>query len=99
MTFADLAACGRCWPTPGVVPTVRSSGGTIHVGRINRRNHCLACAPFTQAVPHLVDSSPVLRRFCRQLLHRKEYGRARIALFRKAFGIMRRMLLWDTPHR
>jgi transposase len=83
----------------GVVPTVRSSGGTTHVGRINRRSRSLTRTLFTQAVLHLVDSSPVLEEFYRRILQRKGYGRARIAVLRRTFGMMRRMLLSNTPYR
>ena len=82
----------------GVVPTVRSSGGTTRVGRLNRRSRCMARTLFTQAVLHLVDSSPQLGRFYRELVPRR-YGRARIAILRKTFGMMRRMLLSNTPYR
>jgi transposase len=83
----------------GVVPTVRSSGGTTHVGRLNRRSRSLARTLFTEAVLHLADSSPLLGRFHRELVQRKGYGRARIAILRKIFGMMRRMLLSNTPYR
>ena len=83
----------------GVVPTVRSSGGTTHVGRLNRRSRCLARTLFTQAVLHLADSSPLLGGFYRELVQRKGHGRARIAILRKTFGMMRRMLLSNTPYR
>jgi transposase len=83
----------------GVVPTVRSSGGTTHVGRINRRSRSLTRTLFTQSVLHLADSSPILNRFYRDLVGRKGYGRARIAVIRKTIGIMRRMLLSNTQYR
>jgi transposase len=83
----------------GVVPTVHSSGGTTHVGHLNRCSRSLARTLFTQSVPHLVDSSPLLARFYRELVQRKGYGRARIAVLRKTFGIMRRMLLSNTQYR
>ena len=83
----------------GVVPTVRSSGGTTHVGRINRHSRSLARTLFTQAVFHLAASSPLLTRFYRELVERKGYGRARIAIVRKTFGMMRRMLLSNTSYR
>jgi transposase len=83
----------------GVVPTVRSSGGTTHVGRINRRSRSLTRTLFTQAVLHLVDSSPALEEFYRRILQRKGYGRARIAVLRRTFGMMRRMLLSNAPYR
>jgi len=83
----------------GVVPTVRSSGGTTHVGRINRKSRSLARTLFTQAILHLTDSSPLLKEFYQRLVERKGYGRARIAVLRKTFSIMRRMLLTNTPYR
>jgi transposase len=83
----------------GVVPTVRSSGGTTHLGRLNRRSRCLSRTLFTEAALHLANSSPVLGRSFREMVQHKGYGRARIALLRKTFGIMRRMLLSNTPYR
>jgi transposase len=83
----------------GVVPTVRSSGGITHSGAINRRSRKFSRTLFTQAAIHLVDSSPILERFYRKLVERKGYGRARIALLRKVFSIMRRMLLASEQYR
>ena len=83
----------------GVVPTVRSSGGVTHNGAINRRSRVMSRSLFTQAVIHLVDSSPVMDRFYRQVVARRGYGRARIALLRKIFAIMRRMLLSQELYR
>ncbi len=83
----------------GVVPTVRSSGGVTHSGAINRRSRKLSRTLFTQAAIHFVDSSPSLERFYRELAARKGYGRARIALLRKVFSIMRRMLLAGEGYR
>jgi transposase len=83
----------------GVVPTVRASGGVTHYGAINRRSRALSRSLFTQAVIHLVDSSPVIERFYRELVVRKGCGRARIALLRKIFSMMRRMLLAHELYR
>ncbi len=83
----------------GVVPTVRSSGGVTRIGAINRRSRALSRSLFTQVAIHLVNSSPVVGRFYRELSHRKGYGRARIALLRKTFSMMRRMLLSGQPYR
>lgn len=83
----------------GVVPTVRSSGGVTHNGAINRRSRVMSRSLFTQAVIHLVDSSPVMDRFYRQVVARRGYGRARIALLRKTFTMMRRMLLSREQYR
>ena len=83
----------------GVVPTVRSSGGVTHSGAINRRSRHLSRTLFTQAVNHFADSSPLLEHFYRDLIDRKGHGRARIALLRKVFSMMRRMLLSGEVYR
>ena len=83
----------------GVVPTVRSSGGVTHNGAINRHSRHLSRTLFTQAVNHFVDSSPLLEHFYRDLVDRRGYGRARIALLRKIFSMMRRMLLAKEVYR
>ena len=94
-----FASARRLHSYLGVVPTVRSSGGVTHNGAINRRSRGLTRSLFTQTVIHLVDSSPVLAHFYRELVARKGYGRARIALLRKIFSMMRRMLLAGEPYR
>jgi hypothetical protein len=87
----------------GMVPTVRSSGGVTRNGVISRRSRTMTRSLFTQAVIPLVDSSHTLARFYRELVARKGYGRARIALLRKIFSLMRPMLLarelyrWTEP--
>jgi transposase len=83
----------------GVVPTVRSSGGVTHNGAINRSSRHFSRTLFTQSVCHFVDSSRLLERFYRDLVDRKGYGRARIALIRKVFSMMRRMLLAGELYR
>jgi len=83
----------------GVVPKVRSSGGTTHHGKINRASRHLARTLFTQVVPHLVDSSPLMGSFYSALVARKGYGRARIAVIRKTFSVMRRILLDGQSYR
>jgi hypothetical protein len=69
------------------------------VGRLNRRSRSLARTLFSEAVLHVADSSPVLGRFYGELVQSKGHGRARIAILRKTFGMMRRMLLSNTPYR
>ena len=69
------------------------------MGRLNPRSRRLAHTLFTQVVLHLVESSPQLGRFYRELLPRQGYGRARVAILRKTFGMMRRMLLTNSPYR
>jgi len=94
-----FASARRLQSYLGTVPTVRSSGGVTHNGAINRRSRGLTRTLFTQAVIHLVDSSPLLAHFYRELVARKGYGRARIALLRKIFSMMRRMLLAGEVYR
>ena len=83
----------------GVVPTVRSSGGISQIGHITRQSRSLARTLFTQAAHHVVASSPILKDWYYELMHRKGRGRARIAMIRKTFGMMRRMLLSETQYR
>jgi transposase len=83
----------------GVVPRVRSSGGKTRSGAINRASRHLARSLFTQVVPHIVGSSPSLGKFYLELAGRKGFGRARIAVLRKIFGVMRRMLLDGAQYR
>jgi transposase len=82
-----------------VVPTVRSCGGTTHVGHINRCSRQLCRTLFTQSVLHLAASSPTIKRFYQGVLDRKAHGRARIAVLRKTCGMMRRMLLNKTEYK
>jgi hypothetical protein len=50
-------------------------------------------------VLHLANSSSTMTAFYRGVLERKGYGRARIAVLRKTFGVMSRMLLAGTEYR
>jgi transposase len=83
----------------GVVPRIHSSGGITRVGHLNRSSRSLARSLFTQAIPHLADSSPELGKWYEGLAERKGKGRARIGVLRRVFGIMRRMLLKETEYR
>jgi transposase len=83
----------------GVVPSVRSSGGKTRTGGINRSSRHLARSLFTQAIPHLAASSPQLGKFYLELALRKGRGRARIAVIRKVFLIMRQMLVNGERYR
>jgi transposase len=83
----------------GVVPSTRSSGGKTRNGAITRASRHLPRTLFTQVVPHLANSSPSMARFYLELAGRKGHGRARIALLRKIFSVMRRMLLEGEQYR
>lgn len=83
----------------GVCPRVKSSGGKSKNGHINRESRKLSRTIFTQSVYHISMSSPILRKFYTDLIKRRGVGRARIALIRKTFGIMRRMLLSNIEYK
>jgi len=83
----------------GVVPRVHSSGGVTRMGHLNRCSRSLARTMLIQAIPHLADSSPLLRRWYNELMDRKGAARARIAVLRKIFATMRRMLIDGKPYR
>lgn len=83
----------------GVVPEVKSSGGKTIMGHIIRQSRNLSRTLFTQAIPHLAAASPVFSKFYKGIVNRKGYGKGRIALLRKLFGVMRRMLLDKKPFK
>ena len=83
----------------GVCPTIKSSGGHEILGHINRQSRKLSRTLFTQSVYHIANSSHRLKDFYQDLKKRRGVGRARIAVLRKIFGIMRRMLLTGELYR
>ncbi len=83
----------------GVVPTVKSSGGKIRLGSINRQSRNLSRSLFTQAIIHFVTTSPHMHEFYERTKDRRGAGRTRIAVLRRLFSIMRRMLLDNEVYR
>lgn len=83
----------------GVVPTVKSSGGKTQMGHITRQSRKLARTLFTQPVYHIANSSDMMLKFYEDLKLRRGAGRSRIAVIRKVFNIMRRMILTDEAYR
>ena len=83
----------------GVVPTVKSSGGKIYMGRINKQSRKLARTLFTQPINHFVNSSDFMREFYEGVKIRCGSGKSRIAVIRKVFNIMRRLLLTGEVYR
>lgn len=83
----------------GVVPRVRSSGGKTHMGHINRQSRGLSRSLFTQSIIHFREASPGLHSFYNSVKERRGAGRSRIAVLRKVFSIMRRMLLDNKEFR
>ena len=77
----------------GTAPTVRASGGKARIGSINRHSRNLSRTLFTQCVLHFANSSTELSKVYTNLKFRRGVGRARIAMLRKLFIIMRSMLL------
>ena len=83
----------------GVVPTVKSSGGKTRMGNINRHSRSLSRSLFCQSLIHFADASPELGNFYESIKMRRGCGRSRIALLRKVFSMMRRMLLSGEEFR
>lgn len=83
----------------GVVPTVKSSGGKTQMGHINKQSRKLARTLFTQPVNHFVNSSDSMSEFYEEVKLRGGAGKSRIAVIRKVFNIMRRMILSGEVYR
>ena len=83
----------------GVVPTVKSSGGKTKMGSINRQSRNLSRSLFTQGIIHFVKDSSTLFDFYESVKKRRGVGRSRIAVLRKLFSIMRRMLLNNEEYK
>jgi transposase len=77
----------------GTVPTIHASGAKSRIGGINRHSRNLTRTLFTQCVWHFANSSPEMFKLYSDLKSRRGAGRARIALLRHLFIIMRTMLL------
>ena len=82
----------------GVVPTVHASGGKTSLGHINKRSRNLSRGLFSQIVYHFANSSPEMHNFYTATKERRGAGRSRIAVMRRLFSIMRRMLLDDQDY-
>ena len=83
----------------GVVPTVKSSGGKTQMGHITRQSRKLARTLFTQPIYHIANSSDLMFEFYESVKLRRGAGRSRIAVIRKVFNIMRRMILTGEKFR
>lgn len=83
----------------GVVPTVKSSGGKTQMGHITRQSRKLARTLFTQPLSHMINSSDSFVDFYNGVKLRRGVGRSRIAVIRKVFTIMRRMILTGEAYR
>lgn len=83
----------------GVVPTIKSSGGKTQMGHITRQSRKLARTLFTQPINHIANSSDFMLEFYEGVKLRRGVGRSRIAVVRKVFNIMRRMILTGETYR
>jgi len=83
----------------GVAPTVKSSGGKTRIGSINRHSRDLSRTLFTQSIIHFVSVSPQMHDLYESIKERRGAGRSRIAMLRRLFSIMRRMLLTNEEFR
>ena len=82
----------------GVVPTVKSSGGKTQMGHITRQSRKLSRTLFTQPIIHIINSSDFMSKFYDGVKQRRGVGRSRIAVIRKTFNIMRRMILTSETY-
>jgi hypothetical protein len=78
---------------------VKSSGGKARIGKINRQSRHLSRSLFTQVIIHFVKTSPGISTFYLNTKERRGAGRSRIAVLRKLFSIMRRMLVNNEQYR
>jgi len=83
----------------GVAPRVKSSGGKTQIGGINRHSRALSRTLFTQSLIHFISVSPQMENLYESIKERRGAGRSRIAILRRLFGIMRRMLLANEEFR
>lgn len=83
----------------GVVPSVKSSGGKTQMGHITRQSRKLSRTLFTQPLNHIISSTDSMADFYDGIKSRRGAGRSRIAVIRKTFNIMRRMLLTGEEYR
>ncbi len=83
----------------GVVLTVKSSGGKTQMGHINKQSRKLARSLFTQPINHIARSSDFMNEFYEDIKLRRGAGRSRIAVIRKVFNIMRRIILTGEVYR
>lgn len=83
----------------GVAPRVKSSGGKTCIGSINRHSRNLSRTLFTQSIIHFVSISPQINELYDSIKARRGACRSRIAMLRRLFSIMRRMLLSNEEFR
>lgn len=69
------------------------------MGHITRQSRKLARTLFTQPLSHMINSSDSLCDFYNEVKLRRGIGRSRIAVIRKVFTIMRRMILSGEEYR
>lgn len=83
----------------GVIPSIKSSGDKIQMRHINRHSIKLARTLFTQPIIHIIKSSDFMIHFYESVKARRGVGRSRIAVIRKVFNIMRRMIITNETYR
>ena len=69
------------------------------MGHITRQSRKLARTLFTQPVYHIANSSDFMLKFYESVKLRRGSGQSRIAVIRKVFNIMRRMILTGEVYR
>lgn len=72
----------------GIVPRIRSSNETVHMGRITKMGNKIARTALVQSTLIAIRYSPYLRAFYDRLKAKKGSGKAIIATARKLLGIV-----------
>ena len=83
----------------GLVPKKKDSVGKSKSAHINRESRKLTRTIITRSINHISNSSFSMSKFYEDLVEKRGAGRARIALIRKLYGIMRSMLLTGECYR
>lgn len=80
----------------GLVPSVRCSGETVHLGDITRSGSAPLRSALVEAVPRVLKASPSLRRLYARVNYRSNWQKARVAVARKLSLIIYAMLRNQT---
>ncbi|MEP0827873.1 MAG: IS110 family transposase [bacterium] len=81
----------------GLVPIVRSSGESIHLGDITRTGSRALRSALVEATPMVIKRSPSLRRLYARVNYRSNWQKAKVAVARKLAMIIYAMLKNQTP--
>lgn len=81
----------------GLVPSVRNSGESVHLGDITRAGSAPLRSALVEVAPQVIKASPPLRRLYGRVMYRKNWQKAKVAVARKLALIIYAMLRHNTP--